>query len=154
MITTNDILLGALLPAVVSGLAVLGAWLLGGRAGRAAASLGVAVGFVTAYGALFGVPPIQPLDAIDWLFFAAIIAGALGAIDAWFYKPSRKAIAVVLARLLVVLGLSVILIWLLARHLLVFEWVDWRGPVNIGAIALIMSGVWFATDQLARRSGV
>ncbi len=152
MITTRDIVVGVLLPALVSGLVVFIGRLLGGRAARAAASLGVGIGFVVAYGALFGVPSIQPLDSIDWLFFAAIVAGALGAIDAWFWTSTRVRWRF-LARALVVVALSVSLVWLLARHLLVFEWIGWRGPVHIGLIALMMTLVWAFTDLLHRRSG-
>lgn len=150
MITQRDIILGVILPAVVCGLVVFVGWVMGGRAARAGAPLGVAAGFVGGYAALSGAPGLRPLDSIQWVFHATIALGLLGAIDAVTWgrrtKPFRWSI-----RAICVLGLSIAVNWLIARPLLVFAWTGWRGPVYIGALALIMLVVWVSLDLLARR---
>lgn len=151
MFSSSDILLGAGLPAIVAALMVVVGWALRGATARAAPPIAVALGFVAGYAAVLGVPRIPPLDTINWLFYAAPTLGALGAVDSSL--PSASGRIARIARILLVMGLCVLFVWLLARPMLVYAWTDWRGPLYIGAIALVMATVWLSLDLLRKRGG-
>ena len=180
MITARDILWGVLLPACVAAAAVLLGALLGRmwRLRRAMVPLGTGVAFATGFAALLQrVPPVPPLDSVDWLFYAALVVGAAGAVDSIFwdrrgaseahapYDPGpltyareearlpRGGAAYWVARFVLALALSAGLAWLLVRPLLVFNWTGSAGYVRIALIALGMSLLWLALDALARLAG-
>ncbi len=181
MITLSDILLGVLLPAGVAAAVILRGRLIGGaRAARAAVPLGVGGGFVAGHAALLGVPRVPPLEAVNWLFYAAIVLGAVGMIDLLLSAPSPRRNSGTTAygepapgaildydaadrpalrgawglalRLLGVLALGLVLTWLLTRPLLVFHWTGSAGPVWIGGIGAVMAVVWLLLDRLADRT--
>jgi hypothetical protein len=95
MITRDDILYGVLLPAGLAGMIVLAGGLLGRKAfriGRGFVPMAVGFGFAGGYMGLLRLPPIPPLDALGWLFYAAIGVGILGAIDAWLWGARQPAV--------------------------------------------------------------
>jgi hypothetical protein len=180
MITARDILWGVVLPAGVAAAAVLLGALFGRRwrLRRAMVPLGIGIGFSVGFAALVQrVPPAPPLDSVDWLFYAAVVVGALGAIDSFFWdvpaardgrappdarvldyarderRAPRKSLPFALARFAVVLALSAVLVWLLVRPLLVFNWTGSSGYLRIALVALLMSLMWLALDALAARAG-
>ena len=181
MITGQDILRGVLLPAAVAALVVLAGALFGPawRVRRALVPLGAGVAFSAAFAALMQrVPPVPPLDSVDWLFYAALVIGAVAAVDSVFWREQpalpgaapqretrvldystpdlhapRTSTFAQLVRFLVVIALAAVLVWLLVRPLLVFSWTGRSGYYWIGGIALTMSLLWLALDVLARRAG-
>ncbi len=180
MITGRDILLGVLMPAAIAALVGLAGALLGPawRLRRALAPLGVGIAFSAAFAALMQrVPPVPPLDSVDWLFYVALVVGTVAAVDSMFWdrptaldapfdrdarvldyaspepRAPRKGPLAQLVRFFVVVALSTGLVWLLVRPLLVFNWTGRTGQLWIGGIATLMSLLWFALDALARRAG-
>jgi hypothetical protein len=78
MLTSQEVLYGILVPLVVAAaLAAIAAW----RRWPFAMPLAVGVGFLVAYACL-KVPSLPPRDGTDWLFWLAIPATLLGALDA------------------------------------------------------------------------
>jgi len=179
MITARDILWGVLLPAAVAAVAVIGGALLGRawRARRALVPIGIGAGFAAGLAALLQrVPPAPPLDSVDWLFYAAIVVGVAAAVDSISWdvpvahdssmpeahmldyasgevRAPRNGPLFWLARFATTLALATVLVWLLVRPLLVFNWTGSGGYVRIALIALTASLLWLALDALARRAG-
>ena len=180
MITARDILWGILLPAAVAAVAVLGGALLGRawRARRALVPIGIGAGFATGLAALLQrVPPAPPLDSVDWLFYTAIVVGVAAAVDSISWdvpvahdsgmargahvldyasgelRAPRNGPLFWLARFAIMLALATVLVWLLVRPLLVFNWTGASGYVRIALLALTTSLLWLALDALARRAG-
>ena len=180
MITARDILWGVLLPAGVAAAVVFVGALFGRlwRPRRALVPLGVGAGFSAGFAALMQrVPPAPPLDSVDWLFYAAVVVGAVGAIDSFFWDvpaaryaaeppdarvleyardelaAPRKSLPSAIARFGVVLALSAVLVWLLVRPLLVFNWTGSSGPARIALVTLVTFLLWLALDALAARAG-
>src|SRR5688572_16192240 len=92
MITPRDILLGVLLPAAIAALVVLGGALFGPvwRLRRALVPLGIGVACSAAFAALMQrVPPVPPLDSVDWLFYVALVVGAVASVDAIFWDQPK-----------------------------------------------------------------
>ena len=180
MITVRDILWGVLLPAAVAAVTILGGALLGRmwRARRALVPIGIGAAFAAGLAALLQrVPPAPPLDSVDWLFYAAIVVGVVAAVDSISWdvpvahdasvphdarvldyasgesRAPRGGLLFWLARFTITLALATVLVWLLVRPLLVFNWTGPAGYLRIALVALTASLLWFALDALARRAG-
>jgi hypothetical protein len=93
MLTWNHLLLGVVLPAVVTGGVMLAGWRLvrhrySARESRSwAGPLAVALGFIAGYLALFGWPGLPPHDAVDWLLPLAAPLAVAGTIDSYYRLP-------------------------------------------------------------------
>ncbi len=95
MLTLGDLLYGVALPAALAAGVLLASWrAMRGRASARdsrswAAPLAIGAGFVGGWLALFGRPEFPPLDATDWLFFAAPALVALALCDAYLGIPPQ-----------------------------------------------------------------
>src|SRR5688572_16651990 len=149
MITARDILLGVLLPAAVAAVTVLiGALFRPSRLRRALVPLGIGLGFAAGFVALLQrVPPVPPLDSVDWLCYAALAAGAVAAIDSMSWHGVSNIFALRLVRFVAALILSSVLVWLLVRPLLVFNWTGRTGYLWIAGITITMALIWLALDM-------
>lgn len=156
MITARDILLGVLLPAAVAAMTVLlcALFVRSWRLRSAPVPLGIGLAFAAGFAALMQrVPPVPPLDSVDWLCYAALVTGAVAAIDSMSWESVSNVFALRLLRFAVVLYLSCVLVWLLVRPLLVFNWTGRSGYLWIAAITITMAMIWLALDTLAQRAG-
>jgi hypothetical protein len=104
MLTWRDLLLGVVLPAVVTGSVMLAGWRLArhrysARESRSwAGPLAVALGFIAGYLALFGWTGLPPHDAVDWLLPLAALLALLGTIDSYYrLTPPGRALLIAVA---------------------------------------------------------
>jgi hypothetical protein len=114
---------------------------------------------------------------VDWLFYAAVALGVVAAIDSIFWdarvtrnlilphdaqvlvyasgalRAPRTGLPFWLVRFGIVFALAAVLVWLLVRPLLWFNWTGPIGYVRIVLLALTASLLWLALDALALRAG-
>jgi len=144
----RDALPGVLPPAFVAAL-LLAPLLWGGGRGSLAAALRVlalAGAFVAGQIVLFGVPPLPPPEAWQWLPWLALAGAAvaiLGEVPAAVPAPLRG-----LLRLLTVAAAARLLV---APYLEWLGWEDGGALLRVGLLAVLWAGLWLAMDRLARR---
>lgn len=142
----EQVLLGGIVPAVVMGIALLAArGISGGRVGAERpdasnpagwpAALGFGLAFGAAYLATTGLPEFLPGNAMHWLFYMALVAAAVGAIESfvdekeWLRQVLRVGLALLTFRL--AFGFMVENYWHGAS-----AWV-WLGALTLAGTALI-----------------
>lgn len=139
----EPVLLGVVVPALVSGAVLLAAWwprardgaVAGGRWGGA---VGFGGGYALAHALTFGWPAFPPTDVANWLPFLALAAALLDLADPWLGRGVwwRR-----LARASLCLGAM----WLLARPV--------GTPLaTIALFAAAMLAGWLSLEELSRRT--
>lgn len=154
MLTPWELFVGAALPMVVALAAALVGWRSRARsdarsmaAGRVAGTVAVAVGFVSAWGILFGgLIPFPPTDATSWVVFAVPVLAAWGILDGAIRLPPP-------GRLAGALVLVSVFAYLLVRPLVVSESLEsTQGASAMGGMTVVAMA-WWASVELLERQG-
>jgi len=144
VLTSDPLLAGIVLPAVVCGLLYLTAWQPRRRSdadgrGSWGPAVAVGVGFVSGFLALEGWPGLPPLEVAGWLPWLA-----LGAVAAGLFRRS-SAVAGAVLRLALAFGVPLLTLWPLIEH----RWSGAAATLWIGGLAGAVFVVGGAVDALA-----
>lgn len=151
MLVVEQILRGVLLPAVVAGLVLLVAWRpwigpdkskpdptehdqpdLAGIWGGAAA---FALAYVAVHLAVGGTPGFLPTDDKQWLPYMAVLAGAAGLVEAFFYQ--KKWLRWLLRTAAALLTYGLVLGFMIEHHWSAGVTAMWLGALTLGTLAII-----------------
>jgi hypothetical protein len=151
MFSFKPLVLGVLLPALVSGVVSVLALTVAARrdvrraiAGSWGAALAMGAGYVVGHAALFGWPPHPPREPVQWLVYLALAAIILGVLEALVRAPLP-------VRWGMRLALAGTTVWLILRPIVVGHWTPAETAMTVGGITLALLAVWFAVDAQAAR---
>jgi hypothetical protein len=155
MLTRHDILIGFIVPAMVSAAILYFAWL-ATRDPSWSVPIAVGVGFLAGSYFLFH-PTFPPRDSVQWLAWAAPVAAAAGTFHRGMTRgASRRGATGWFVNLIVVAALAGAIVWLMLRPLFGSSWEESRntGVIWIAAITFA-TALWSALldAQAARDSG-
>jgi hypothetical protein len=147
----SAVLLGLVLPISISGAVLLGCRLLGRWGGRDRHSrpwgqpIALALGYVFGHAAIHGWPRIPPLDSEQWLPIFAVMAVALGLIDAFWHAP-------LVVRWLMRSLLSGFVVVRLLLPLMQQEGGQGMGMANVVIVVAIVIAFWINLSLLAEHT--
>jgi hypothetical protein len=149
MFTYHAFLLGMGLPLLVSAAILLGCRLLGRRGHHKHSRpwgqpVALGAGYVIGHAAMFGWPPLRQLEGYQWIFYFAILAVALGLVDAFWIAP-------LLVRWVMRLLLSGFVVVRLLLPLMQQEAAEGVSVVNAAAVVAVMLAFWINLSLLAER---
>jgi hypothetical protein len=141
--------LGALLPAVIAGVAFAlswRAWRRGDAPARAGwgGAVGVAAGYLAAHAAIVGRPPLPPIETTHWLFLFVAIAGALGVIESFWSAPA-------FVRWIPRVALAAALVGLTLRTKMKYSWSGGEAAIWLAAAGVVVLLVWISIDAAGER---
>ncbi len=148
MLIAKPILLGVVLPAVLSGLWLLPAWRRRddtvSDSGRWVGPLALATAYIAGHVGTLGWPPFPAIEANQWVAWFTIVAAVMGVVEAARAVPAWR------QWMLRVLLLAATL-WLVLRPMVDYSWEPGQAVLWIGGIGALALGLWVELELVLPR---
>jgi PhzF family phenazine biosynthesis protein len=139
------LLMGALMPLVLAtALALIVRQFGGGRGLEVGLTIGLGLGWIVSHLFVRGIPPVPPLDLLDWLPFIAVAATLLGLLMT-ARPPGLR------ARLCLNAALVVGMLAVLLRPMSLNTWTPRESIAHFALIGLVVVAAWCNLAALSRR---
>jgi hypothetical protein len=146
------LMVSAVMPAILAGAALALAWRVwrrdgDGNRGAWGGAAGLALAYAAGHLGLVGAPPFPPVEATQWLFWLALLAGLWGAMEDRLRLLARVRLG---GRVI----LAIVLPVALARPLVTYSWGAGKGTLYVALLGIAVAALsWIVQRTAERRDG-